>query len=179
MSNLQLTSDQDNRPLLRASALAWYRPEHLDDIATAHGVDSSLVAAVLTDDSARIQAIKELERMRASGELLKTLALPVMEKFITRAHAAMDDPDVSPATLTRVADTTFKMAGLAEERASRLRREDSQPQRVVNYFVGKAADAPPSTGEPGELIFHIIYPESAADTEKVIDAEVVSDDDTA
>jgi hypothetical protein len=168
-----LSDEPEDGALLRASALAWLQPERLEEIAAAHGVDAAEIALVLTDPRGLATVAKETERQRQSGALLKTLALPALEKFLRRADAAMEDDEVSPATLTRLADTTLKISGLAEERAVALRQAADQPQRFVSLHVLGPGDPEPPPAVPNELRLTIIAPEALP--ERPVAGEVVDE----
>lgn len=168
------SNDTDDGALLRAAALAWNWPDRISEIAAAHGVDISTIAAVLGDPKGIAAASRELERLRRSGELLKVAALPVLERFLARADAAMDDESVSPATLTRVADTTMRLSGIVEERAAKLRQEASERPNFVNLIISNPGDPEPPPEKPGEMRLVIVAPDSAGLREgNVVGGEVI------
>lgn len=126
--------------LVRAAALTWAQPGRIEEFAARHDVEVTEVAALLADPSRTMQIQGELARLRRSGELIKERAFPAMEKFAARVEGMLDDPDLTPNALSKLAETLFKLSGLAEERSAALRREAAQ-----------------TTGQP--LIFTIIAPD--------------------
>lgn len=127
----------ESQALLRAAALAWTQPHRLNEFAARHEVDVAEVAALLADPDRASHIQGEIGRLRRSGDLLREHALPVLERFTTRLEAMVNDPDLSPAALGRLAETLFKLSGLAEERAATLRRDTDQTKTgaTLNFTI--------------------------------------------
>lgn len=174
VNTLSTVEPEQARDLIRASALALNQPERIEELAAAHGVEPGVIAAMLTDPQALAEVLKELGRMRRCGELLAELAHPPLEKFMRRAEAAMDDPELPMTTASKVADTVFKLAGLSEERTARAKV--ATPDNCISLHVLKPGDPEPPAAKPGELQLTIRF-SGPDNTERVIegDAEVVDE----
>lgn len=130
-------SESQAQALLSAAALAWDQPHRLDEFAARHEVDVAAVAALLADPDRIAHVQGEIGRLRRSGDLLKERTHLALEKFAARIEAMLDDPDLSPSTAGRLAETLFKLSGLAEERSAALRRDAAQTNTgaTLNFTI--------------------------------------------
>jgi hypothetical protein len=174
------TTDQTNKAqeLIRAAAMSLNQPERMGELAQICGTDETVIAQILTDPSTLPLAMKELARLRRSGELLAEMAAPALEKFLRRSELAMDDPDLPMTTLAKVADTTLKLSGLAEARSVASRQASVAPTSFMSLHVVNAGDPEPPPAQPGELRLTIVAPRAPAEktaSGRVIEQEVVSE----
>ena len=142
----------EDQALLRAAALAWVQPHRVNEFAARHKVAVAEVAALLADPERASHVQGEIGRLRRSGDLLREHTLPALEKFAMRIEGMIDDPDLSPAALGKLAETLFKLSGLAEERAATLRRDTDQTHPAVLNFTIIAPDGSHMQTLPGRVI---------------------------
>jgi hypothetical protein len=104
-----------------------------------------------------VRAVQDhVHKARQRGDLLREQVLPAIEKLIATADRLAAEDAIAPAVLPRMLDTLFKLTGLAEERAVRLRVEAAAqaPMLTLNILEGDTP-APP---ESGGLTLTIISP---------------------
>lgn len=171
MNDLRLVDSMKTREIIRAAALAWHQPERIDELAATCNITPTVLAEMLTNPIALTEIIRELARMRRSGELLSELAAPVMEKFLKRAEAVMNDPDLPITTAAKVTDTVFKLSGLGEARSVVLHHEAGQPRPTVSLIIQQEDDPEPPEMQPGELRLCIVAPTK----ERAIAGTIIND----
>ncbi len=120
-----------------ALALAADEPSAVSAIALQHGVSGELALDLLATDEGHAAAMVELERMRDAGELVRHRALRALDRAVDKMDQALGDRSVGPAIVARIANELFKIAGLAEERAAKLRRDAPvhAPQIIFNILT--------------------------------------------
>lgn len=171
MSILANHSHEDQRERL-LDALALVLAGLKDPEAAAMeipGTSAEQLLSVLESDQGMMAVSVRLDELRDSGALLKAQALPVLEKLVQRIHEIVDAGDVSASAAPKLADVVFKMSGLAEERAARLRAqadEDAPRATVITLF---ADDPEPAPAKPNEHRVIIRLPTAHRRTPNVID----------
>lgn len=136
-----MNDTQKHHRLHQALALAVASPDRLDAVAADAGVAPECLLDILATEDGLRGARVRVAQMRESGELAKVRALVLLEKMLDRIDALIDEGGVGAAVSARLADTLFKVSGLAEERAVKLRTEaglQEGPRPVVNIvFQGR------------------------------------------
>ena len=177
-------TDEQRKDLARAIGLCWARPQETETIAAAAGVNLNALLAVLgTDEGAREGAISA-EKLRRSGELIKHLASDPLESLIVSMGEMIKRGEVSPGLAPKMLDSLFRVTGIAEERAARLRTQtEERPLPMLCVLYGNDVASPPVPGQK-RIMMHIPNYDAdgkiigAAPAEKVINAlpaEVVED----
>ncbi|KON80755.1 hypothetical protein PA01_03125 [Azoarcus sp. PA01] len=147
MSNLFHRSESDDPErrarVLREAALVMADLKDLDTAAARSGVSADqLIALASSEEGARAIAA-ETDRLRDNGELIKARALPLLEKLLDRADEKLEAGEVSASAIPKLIDTTFKVTGLVEERAARLRLQAEEDAPKVMVHILHPGDADP------------------------------------
>lgn len=169
-----LNLDTEHRALLlRAMALTMGDLDNAPTIARAHGLPEETILDLLATDDGYAAATAELERLRDSGEWLRHTSLRALDTGVKRLHRALMAEDTTPGTVARIAAELFKMSGLAEERAAKLRREAAQTGTVVHMITHFEGDPELPPEKPGELRLVIFAPPGVRRDAKPVDGEVI------
>ncbi len=128
----------------------------VEKACTCHGVEADDLLDAL-EQPALMRAVQDqVRKARQRGDLLRDQALPAIEKLIATADRLAAEDAIAPAVLPRMLDTLFKLTGLAEERAVRLRAEAAaQAPMLTLAILDGDTPAPP---ESGGLTLTIISP---------------------
>lgn len=107
-------------------------------IAANYGIDPDTLLETLATDAGMGAALARAEQLRQSGELLKLQSLSLVEKLVDQAEDMANAGQITPSMLPKLMDTMFKLSGLAEERAARLRAqtEDDTPKAAIHILYG-------------------------------------------
>jgi hypothetical protein len=128
----------------------------VEKACTCHRVEADDLLDAL-EQPALMRAVQDqVRKARQRGDLLRDQALPAIEKLIATADRLAAEDAIAPAVLPRMLDTLFKLTGLAEERAARLRAEAAaQAPMLTLAILDGDTPAPP---ESGGLTLTIISP---------------------
>jgi len=158
MSNgiIPRTPEEKDR-LITASALVLDNPNNAEAIAANYGTEpESLLEVLATPDGVRAALIRA-EELRQGGELLKRKTIPLLERLVDQAEDMANAGQITPGMLPKLMDTMFKLSGLAEERAARLRTqiEDDKPKATVFVLHGDDPEPPPAKPNEHRLIIRL------------------------
>lgn len=131
-------TDEEKQRLITASALMLDNPNNAEAIAASHGTDPESILEVLATPEGLCAARIRAEELHLAGELLRRKALGPLEKLTVQIGEMIDAGQISPTAAPKVAETLFKLSGLAEERAARLRAqtEDDTPKAAIHILYG-------------------------------------------
>lgn len=158
MSAIVHHTPDDKDRLVTALALVYENPDHAEAIAASYGFDSeTLLELISTDPDSQRAALVRAEQLRQGGELLKRKTLEPLEKLVDQLGDMIDAGKISAAAAPKVAETLFKLSGLAEERAARLRTraEDDAPKATIIFLSGNDPEPPPAKPNEHRLIVRI------------------------
>ena len=133
MSNVIIphTAEEKER-MTDALALVLDNPNNAEAIAANYGIDpESLLELLATEEGMRAALVR-------AEELLKRKTIPLLERLADQIGDMIDAGQISPTAAPKVAETLFKLSGLAEERAARLRAqtEDDTPKAAIHILYG-------------------------------------------
>ena len=140
----------DRDRLKQALGLAYNDPENFESIAISLGVPPDAVLELLNTDEGEKVGLMSAKQMQQDGTLLKMQALKPLEKLVAQVEQRIDAGDVSTNTAVRLLDVLFKMTGLAEERAARLRVEAERDKPMATIIVLKPGDPDPEPAKENE-----------------------------
>jgi len=148
---------EQKAPLITASALVLDNPNNAEAIAANYGTDPESILELLATREGMRAALIRVEELRQSGELLRRKALAPLEKLTDQIGEMIDAGQISPTAAPKVAETLFKLSGLAEERAARLRTqiEDDKPKATVFVLHGDEPEPPPAKPNEHRLIIRL------------------------
>lgn len=159
-----------------ALALVLDNPNNAEAIAASHGTDpESLLEVLATPDGMRAALIR-VEEMRQSGELLRRKALAPLEKLTDQIGDMIDAGQISPTAAPKVAETLFKLSGLAEERAARLRAqtEDDTPKAAIHILYGDEPEPIDPKGNKYRIVIRL--PNAQREAGDIIDVTPTEDE---
>lgn len=150
------TTDQKER-LKDALAFVLDNPSSAEAIAANYGTDPESLLEVLATPEGMRAALIRAEELRQGGELLKRKTIPLLERLADQIGDMIDAGQISPTAAPKVAETLFKLSGLAEERAARLRTqiEDDKPKATVFVLHGDDPEPPPAKPNEHRLIIRL------------------------
>lgn len=150
------TAEQKAR-LITASALVHDNPNNAEAIAANYGTDPESILELLATREGMSAALIRAEELRQDGELLKRKTIPLLERLTDQIGDMIDAGQISPTAAPKVAETLFKLSGLAEERAARLRTqiEDDKPKATVFVLHGDDPEPPPAKPNEHRLIIRL------------------------
>ena len=150
------TTDEKERPIT-ALALVLDNPNNAEAIAANYGIDPDTLLELLTTEEGMRAALVRAEELRQGGELLKRKTIPLLERLADQIGDMIDAGQISPTAAPKVAETLFKLSGLAEERAARLRTqlEDDKPKATVFVLHGDDPEPPPAKPNEHRLIIRL------------------------
>ncbi len=151
-------TDDDKDRLVTALALVLQTPENAEAIAASYGFDAQTLLELITNDpGSQRAALGRAEQLHHEGELLKRQCLPKLERLVDQLGEMIDAGKLSATTAPKVAETLFKLSGLAEERAARLRTraEDDAPKASIVFLSGDDPEPPPAKPNEHRLIVRI------------------------
>lgn len=168
----------DAEALKTALALVYDAPEDAEAIAAVAGVSPTDILTILATEAGVQAAMVRLEELRQSGELLRRKALAPLEKLIDQIEALIDAGAISASAAPKLAEVLFKLSGLAEERAARLRVQAPERQLPIIYIRHGDDPVPEHPGRDAIVIRlpHRLEPETPIKDVNVIDAEEVRRD---
>lgn len=140
-----------------ALALVYDTPENVESIAAAHGINPETLLDVLGTDAGMRAALVRAEELRQSGELLKRKALNPLERLVDQIAEYIEAGQISPSAAPKVAETLFKLTGLTEERAARLKvqAEDDTPKATIMILHGEEPDPPPEKPNEHRIVIRL------------------------
>lgn len=158
----------DRERLKTALALGLERPSDLESIAANHGTTAEVLLQLLGTEEGMRAALVEVEGLRQDGELLKRKTLPLLERLTDQIGDMIDAGQISPTAAPKVAETLFKLSGLSEERAARLRAqtEDDAPKTTVRILYSDEPE-PEQNGKNYQIVIRL--PHAQRSTRNVID----------
>lgn len=169
---LSLLDEAGRRTLLRTMALAVDDIDNAPTLAQAFGIPETLLLDALSTNDGYAAATVELQNMRDRGELLRHKALRALDTGVSRLQRALEDNTVAPGTVAKLTNELFKMTGLAEERASKLRRDEGNQSPTVYFGVyASEDDIPPAP--PGALEFNLIMPGITGDKAALLQGKII------
>lgn len=150
------TTEQKAR-LITASALVLDNPNNAEAIAANYGTEPESLLEVLATPGGMRAALIRAEELRQGGELLKRKTIPLLERLTDQIGDMIDAGQISATAAPKVAETLFKLSGLAEERAARLRTqiEDDKPKATVFVLHGDDPEPPPAKPNEHRLIIRL------------------------
>lgn len=158
MSNEIIPHTTDEKERLKdALALVLDSPSSAETIAANYGTDPESLLEVLATPHGMRAALIRAEELRRGGELLKRKTIPLLERLADQIGDMIDAGQISPTAAPKVAETLFKLSGLAEERAARLRAqiEDDKPKATVFVLHGDDPEPPPAKPNEHRLIIRL------------------------
>jgi len=167
---------EDKDRLITALALVYENPGNAEAIAASYGTDpESLLELISNDPESQRAALIRAEELRQGGELLRRKALGPLEKLTDQIGNMIDAGQISATAAPKVAETLFKLSGLAEERAARLRTqlEDDKPKATVFVLHGDDPEPPPAKPNEHRLIIRL---PSAKKQHDIIDVTPTEDE---
>jgi len=163
-----LADDEERRGrILNAAALVLGELQDPDTAAAVAHVTTERLFDLLDTEEGQRAAVAHLDRMREMGEVLGTKVHAPMEKLVDLVHAQIEAGEVSASAAPKLLDVLFKLSGLAEQRAARLRlhAEDDGPKVTVHILHPGDADPPPAKAGQHQLTIDL----RGQDRRKVID----------
>lgn len=150
------TTEQKTR-LKDALALVLDNPNNAEAIAANYGTEPESLLEVLATEEGMRAALVRAEELRQDGELLKRKTIPLLERLVDQAEDMANAGQITPGMLPKLMDTMFKLSGLAEERAARLRAqtEDDKPKATVFVLHGDDPEPPPAKPNEHRLIIRL------------------------
>lgn len=129
---------EENERMTDALALMLDNPNNAEAIAANYGIDPDTLLETLATEEGMRAALVRAEELRQSGELLKRKTIPLLERLVDQAEDMANAGQITPGMLPKLMDTMFKLSGLAEERAARLRAqtEDDTPKAAIHILYG-------------------------------------------
>lgn len=158
MSNAIIPHTADEKERLKtALALVLDNPSNAEAIAASHCTDPESLLELLATEEGMRAALVHAEELRQGGELLKRKTIPLLERLTDQIGDMIDAGQISPTAAPKVAETLFKLSGLAEERAARLRTqiEDDKPKATVFVLHGDDPEPPPAKPNEHRLIIRL------------------------
>lgn len=158
------------------SAAAWTvkDPDGLDTHCAKYDVSRDDVLALIASPEAEAAILAAVASLGSSGELVAHRACLALEKLVSRMDEAIDADKVPPGAQPKFADTLFRITGLAEERAARLRVNTDADTPKATIVILKPGDPDPAPLKAGE---HRITIDLRGRSSDVIDGELVEGDD--
>lgn len=173
MPNILPHIPEDAERTKTALALVYDTPENVESIAAAHGINPETLLDLLGTEAAMRAAPVQLEEMRQSGELLKRKALNPLERLVDQIAEYIESGQISPAAAPKVAETLFKLTGLTEERAARLKvqAEDDTPKATIMILQGNEPDPPPEKPNEHRIVIRLpnVKPQGNEHPNRIID----------
>lgn len=168
MTNISKINNDDRERLKTALALVLENPTAAETIAANHGTTAETLLQLLGTGEGMRAALVQAEGMRQEGELLKRKTLPMLERLADQIGDMIDAGQISPTAAPKVAETLFKLSGLSEERAARLRAqtEDDAPKTTVRILYSDEPE-PEQTGKNYQIVIRL--PHAKRSTRNVID----------
>lgn len=143
--------------LITASAYVLANPGDAETIVASYGTDPDSMRALLSTEEGMQAALVRAEELRQGGALLKRESIGVLEMMVAQAKDMAEAGQITPGMLPKLMDTMFKLSGLAEERAARLRTqiEDDKPKATVFVLHGDDPEPPPAKPNEHRLIIRL------------------------
>lgn len=169
------TTEQNER-LITASALVLDNPNNAEAIAVSHGTEPETLLELLATEAGMRAALVRAEELRQDGELLKRKTIPLLERLADQIGDMIDAGQISPTAAPKVAETLFKLSGLAEERAARLRAqtEDDTPKAAIHILYGDEPEPIDPKGNKYRIVIRL--PNAQRDPGDIIDVTPTEDE---
>lgn len=150
------TAEQKAR-LITASALVHDNPNNAEAIAANYGTDPESILELLATREGMSAALIRAEELRQDGELLKRKTIPLLERLTDQIGDMIDAGQISATAAPKVAETLFKLSGLAEERAARLRAqtEDDTPKAAIHILYGDEPEPSDPKGNKYRIVIRL------------------------
>lgn len=149
-----ISRDKERERLGSALALALRDPENVEAIAANHGTTAGTLIEILSTQEGWAAASVQLETMRQDGSLFERLAAGHLETTLDLIGSQLSAGAVSPALAMKLAEVLYKLTGVADERAARLRlREEVKPMLPLVH-IQYEGEEPPQV-EPGRDVVFI------------------------
>ena len=138
-------------------------------IAANYGIDPDILLETLATEEGMRAALVHAEEMRQDGELLKRKTIPLLERPADQIGDMIDAGQISPTAAPKVAETLFKLSGLAEERAARLRAqtEDDTPKAAIHILYGDEPEPSDPKGNKYRIVIRL--PNAQREAGEIID----------
>jgi len=162
------TADEKER-LITVLALVLDNPNNAEAIAASHGTDPETVLETLATEEGMRAALVRAEELRQDGELLKRKTIPLLERLVDQAEDMANAGQITPGMLPKLMDTMFKLSGLAEERAARLRAqtEDDTPKAAIHILYGDEPEPSDPKGNKYRIVIRL--PNAQREAGEIID----------
>ncbi len=160
---------EENERLKTALALMLDTPNNAEAIAANYGIDPDTLLETLATDAGMRAALVRAEELRQDGELLKRKTIPLLERLVDQIGDMIDAGQISPTAAPKLMDTMFKLSGLAEERAARLRAqtEDDTPKAAIHILYGDEPEPSDPKGSKCRIVIRL--PNAQREAGDVID----------
>ena len=158
---------QDDFDLLLALANILMEPQpddpnqlltHIEDIAQEHDIDTEKLLSALEQPELVREIRSKARVLRRQGELLRNKVIPVLERMVDAAGRLVDEDAISPSVMPRLMDSLYRLAGIGDERAARLRAATGTATVPTLTMTILDGDMPEPVIPPGGLALTIIAP---------------------
>ena len=167
---------EENARMTDALALVLDNPNNAEAIAANYGIDPDTLLETLATEEGMRAALVRAEELRQDGELLKRKTIPLLERLTDQIGDMIDAGQISPTAAPKVAETLFKLSGLAEERAARLRAqtEDDTPKAAIHILYGDEPEPIDPKGNKYRIVIRL--PNAQREASDIIDVTPTEDE---
>ena len=173
----QAGNHQDHFDLLLALAPIFMEPQpddpnqllaHIENVAQEHGVDPDVLLSALEKPELMHEVRSKARGLRRQGELLRNKVIPVLERMVDAAGRFVDEDAINPSVMPRLMDSLFRLAGIGDERAARLRAATGAATGPTLTMTILDGDMPEPVIPPGALALTIISPSWRGGQKRVV-----------